>query len=437
MREDCSGVPELGRLLAPTLLRGSATDCRLCDTGKRGHFHAGAWERGNDTSHKIQTRGKITMLKRTIATISLLLFIPLGNAESSILQDSDFASLPTKECYQEPESNDCDGGQGNKSCMKSFWCTETSFKRLDDESQIYSKAVSTIMEFHHFDERGEESTDWIGNNSIFTVFKKAADGYVTLGDMRGSEHCSLSALAKISHGDVLLFRCEQSGTGHFFEEEYYLINDSSLQAIRFGEQESGLPHILFGYDSLSYHGGKFTLHSHANSRYDDEKASFDLNLALERDAEGGGTFKYVEGSFRPYFTSKSNARNQKGLAAYQVKNYSLAIREFTKAVELDVTNYEAYGNLGLAYLKIGDFKKAIEYSLITHNNSVPTPDGSTWFNKPTISRKASSAYNLGLAYEGLHDFDTALNYFSISNKLSPSPIKEKAIERVIRRRAEK
>lgn len=113
--------------------------------------------------------------------------------------------------------------------------------------------------------------------------------------------------------------------------------------------------------------------------------------------------------------------NQKGDLAYQNKDIDLALSFYKQALEYYPTFGQAYGNLGLMYIKKGlkaeaiyANRKAITYA---SGNSVNTT-------------KASAYFNIAKIFENDNDFQGALNYYKLAKELKENTVYDNAILRV-------
>lgn len=209
--------------------------------------------------------------------------------------------------------------------------------------------------------------------------------------------------------------CRYSGTGAFFQEKYYVVDGDNISEI--GQKNLSLPHELFGMESFKFNDDRIELGSGRHPRYCQCVESFSVQLDIESTEDGGYNFVYIEGTYRPYFRSQSNARNRSGLEAFGSGDYAIAVEAFREAVELDVANYEAFTNLGLAHLKINEFDQAIETSGYAYEHG-------------DSSHKANAAFNLGMAHEAMQDYESALFYYTAAAAEAPTKVRKLAMTRV-------
>ena len=118
---------------------------------------------------------------------------------------------------------------------------------------------------------------------------------------------------------------------------------------------------------------------------------------------------------------KALALNQKGDLAYQNKDIDGALSYYKQAIEYNPVFGQAYGNLGLMYIKKGykaeaiySNRKAITYAT---GNSINTT-------------KASAYYNIAKIFENDNDFEEALNYYKLAKEFNENTVYDNAIIRV-------
>lgn len=113
--------------------------------------------------------------------------------------------------------------------------------------------------------------------------------------------------------------------------------------------------------------------------------------------------------------------NKKGDLAYQNKDIDAALSYYKQAIEYNPVFGQAYGNLGLMYIKKGykaeaiySNRKAITYAA---GNSINTT-------------KASAYYNIAKIFENDNDFEEALNYYKLAKEYKENTVYDNAIIRV-------
>ncbi|MBF4491718.1 tetratricopeptide repeat protein [Flavobacterium sp. MR2016-29] len=113
--------------------------------------------------------------------------------------------------------------------------------------------------------------------------------------------------------------------------------------------------------------------------------------------------------------------NQKGDLAYQKKDIDGAVSYYKQAIEYNPTFGQAYGNLGLMFIKKGYKAEAIyaNRKAITYasGNSINTT-------------QASAYYNIAKIFENDNDFEEALNYYRLAKQLKENVVYDNAINRV-------
>lgn len=101
---------------------------------------------------------------------------------------------------------------------------------------------------------------------------------------------------------------------------------------------------------------------------------------------------------------KSRGYNELGLHAIQVRDYALALKAFTRSLELNPYLSNAYLNIGLAYEGLGQIDLAI----------------STYEKAIVMEKDPIGYYNLGLVYyKKKHDHQKALELFLKARDLNP------------------
>jgi uncharacterized protein YfaP (DUF2135 family) len=122
-----------------------------------------------------------------------------------------------------------------------------------------------------------------------------------------------------------------------------------------------------------------------------------------------------------YSLSTAQSLNAQGETAYHNKNYDLAVTYYNAAIQEDPNYGQAYGNLGLAYKKLGKNAEAI------------------WANRKAINLasgagantvRAGSYYNIGRIYEEKAQFANALRQYQLAKAEKANPVYDNAINRV-------
>jgi len=100
-----------------------------------------------------------------------------------------------------------------------------------------------------------------------------------------------------------------------------------------------------------------------------------------------------------------DSANDRGIAFAEKEQYDLAIKEFTKAIEIHPFDAEAFNNRGIIYSKKGRYDLALaDFSRAINLNR---PDSPIYY------------YNRGLAYVKADKFSLALEDFSKSIEINP------------------
>ena len=108
------------------------------------------------------------------------------------------------------------------------------------------------------------------------------------------------------------------------------------------------------------------------------------------------------------FPDKFNELETLSDRAYDLKNnedYSNAIAEYTKILELDLENQDAYFNRGLSYSEMNDYKSAIvDFSKLIELNP----------------KNVFAYYHRGNAYQDLQNYEQAISDYTQAIKLNPN-----------------
>ncbi len=141
-----------------------------------------------------------------------------------------------------------------------------------------------------------------------------------------------------------------------------------------------------------------------------------LNDRNSQDFEAATTEDYSDSDI-----NSANSLNDQGDNAYKNKNIDSAINFYKSALEMNPNFAQAYGSLGLMYIKKGMKAEAI------------------WANRKAISYasgntantvKAGSYFNIAKIFEAERKFQDALNYYKLAKQNKANPVYDKAILRV-------
>lgn len=304
-------------------------------------------------------------------------------------------------------------------CITYRVCTESEFEKSGEDLYWYWKQDYTQY-LYQYDPSKIPQYHCTGEPDHAEVMFYALDGdrLAELGKIT-EDQCILRIGKPSNYKGLRIIPtvCRYSGTGASFQEKYYVLDDNNISEI--GRENLSLPHELLGSDSFQFSDERIVLGSGRHPRYCQCVASFSVELDIDRTEDGKYNFVYIEGTYRPYFRSKSNARNRSGVEAYESGDYTIAVEAFREAVKLDVSNYEAYTNLGLALLKINEFDKAIEASGYAYEHG-------------DSSHKANAAFNLGMAHEAMKEYESALFYYTEAAAEAPTRARDLAMIRVER-----
>lgn len=302
-------------------------------------------------------------------------------------------------------------------CIKHRECTSKDFKAIDED--YFYQLTSEYREYIHRP-KDEETEYCYGepNEMRAVVYKSIYGELLEIGSIANSG-CSLSIDSRVQYKsmDILKATCSYTGTGSFFDEIYYKIENETLKPIHYDKSNLKIPHDPLGYDRFTINPNSIDYHSGSHSKYCNCLESFSAQLEIKEKSNGDLFFSYIENTYKPFFRTKSNTNNKKGLVFYQDKKYSEAAEEFILATELDVSNYEAFSNLGLTYIKLSKLEEAIEVLDNVYEES-------------SGQQKANAAYNIGLAHEKAGELEKSLRYYTESDSIKTSRGRKKAIERV-------
>lgn len=117
----------------------------------------------------------------------------------------------------------------------------------------------------------------------------------------------------------------------------------------------------------------------------------------------------------------ANLYNKKGDQAYKNKDINSALNYYKTATEINPNFAQAYGSLGLMYIKKGMKAEAIW----ANRKAISNASGST---KNTV--KAGSYFNIAKIFEADQKYQDALNYYNLAKQNKQNPVYDNAILRV-------
>ena len=117
----------------------------------------------------------------------------------------------------------------------------------------------------------------------------------------------------------------------------------------------------------------------------------------------------------------ANLYNKKGDQAYKNKDINSALNYYKTATEINPNFAQAYGSLGLMYIKKGMKAEAIW----ANRKAISNASGST---KNTV--KAGSYFNIAKIFEADQKYQDALNYCNLAKQNKQNPVYDNAILRV-------
>ncbi|NRS89910.1 hypothetical protein HNQ02_002844 [Flavobacterium sp. 7E] len=152
----------------------------------------------------------------------------------------------------------------------------------------------------------------------------------------------------------------------------------------------------------------------------------DINNVISKTVEEVGIETSNEDNEEDVYVSNEDKKtalllNKKGDLAYQAKDIDGALNYYKQAIDYNPIFGQAYGNLGLMYIKKGykaeaiySNRKAITYA---SGNSINTT-------------KASAYYNIAKIFENDNDLEEALNYYKLAKEYKENTVYDNAISRV-------
>jgi len=122
-----------------------------------------------------------------------------------------------------------------------------------------------------------------------------------------------------------------------------------------------------------------------------------------------------------YSMSNAEALNAQGEAAYHNKRMEDAVAYYNAAIQENPNYGQAYGNLGLAYKKLGRNAEAIW----ANRKAINLAGGAT-----ASTVKAGSYYNIGRIYEEKGQFANALRHYELAKSQKANTVYDNAIIRM-------
>lgn len=152
----------------------------------------------------------------------------------------------------------------------------------------------------------------------------------------------------------------------------------------------------------------------------------DINTIISKTVKGVGlTSGSDEAAATVYVSTEDKSRalalNKKGDLAYQNKDVDTALDYYQQATEYNPNFGQAYGNLGLMYIK-----KGLKAEAIYANRKAITFASGNSIN----TTKAGAYYNIAKIFENDNNFDDALNYYRLAKQFKQNVVYDNAIERV-------
>lgn len=141
-----------------------------------------------------------------------------------------------------------------------------------------------------------------------------------------------------------------------------------------------------------------------------------LNDRNSQEFEEAATVAYSDSD-----VDSANSYNDQGDNAYKNKNIDDAISFYKSAIEMNPNFAQAYGSLGLMYIKKGMKAEAIW----ANRKAISYASGST-----ANTVKAGSYFNIAKIFEAERKYQDALNYYKLAKQNKANPVYDKAILRV-------
>lgn len=114
--------------------------------------------------------------------------------------------------------------------------------------------------------------------------------------------------------------------------------------------------------------------------------------------------------------------SQKAYESYKIKEYSVALEWYMKALEANPNDAQNYSNVAITQYRLGNLDEALQYN----KQAIKLANGE---NANTII--ASSYYNIGKIYEDKGDSKMALDNYRNAFRFNANPIYSTAIDRVM------
>lgn len=218
------------------------------------------------------------------------------------------------------------------------------------------------------------------------------------------------------------------GNGNFDESIlFYIDKNNELKEIEQIDMYQYLRPMLNDNEKLYHRGGDY-------NTYEDDDLRFNVVFNYNGirclgcfsgtykiiDTENGNKEMIVDEYKKTIdsITAKAFYLTVEGEGLYRMGKYQEAIRNFQKAIEIEEQYARAYSNLGIAYIRTEDYKKAIRMNEKAISCS----------NSDTIT--ASSYYNIALAYEKKEDWEKALSNYKNALDYRNHPLYRDGIERM-------
>ncbi len=354
--------------------------------------------------------------------VRLLICIMLASCSAS---ESEKQNLQATKPSSDVTQKEC--GSDQAPCSKPSLLSIDELEAINRE-YFYTKPKARVYTAPSLNtEAPADSENTIVNGRQIAIYRRVAGQLYQIAILESKsetdfEGCWLTVdtVGQYDGKPLLKTICRYSGTGHFFEEQVYLIDANELKPVAYNVEKMQLPHkpLADAEARLTITNDAIAYTTTAKPRYCNNcKKSFSAQFEIKKTSSGELYFSYLKDSYKPFFTTESNVENKKGLVFYRAKSYSEAIKHFILATQLDVSNYEAFANLGLSYLKANKMDESIAASMQAYQGAA-------------APQKANAAYNIGLAYEKKSDFNLALKYYTDASRIKATDARKEAVVRM-------
>ena len=218
-------------------------------------------------------------------------------------------------------------------------------------------------------------------------------------------------------------------TYHYFVHDYSNIKDPDSYML----SESGAKVFVYVGQSLvkTYYIPKNKMGNVWNLfKINENGEIIDINNIISKTEQEVGIEFSNDGAQSEEYVSNDDKKtalllNKKGDLAYQAKDVDAALNFYKQAIEYNPVFGQAYGNLGLMYIKKGYKAEAI----YANRKAITFAAGNS-----INTTKASAYYNIAKIFENDNDLDEALNYYKLAKEFKENTVYDNAIIRVQNKR---